>query len=55
MNIRTITAVLGLPALLLGLVTTSAAAAVPTQAPSIVKHSVDDGQCDHIRFLSPKS
>ena len=55
MNIRSIAAALGLPALLLGLVTTSAAAAVPTPASSTVKHSVDDGQCDHIRFLSPKS
>lgn len=54
MNIRSITAVLGLPALLLGLVTTSAAAAVPTPPSSTVKHSVDDGQCDQIRFRSAK-
>ncbi|MEU4288092.1 superoxide dismutase [Kribbella sp. NPDC026596] len=54
MNIRSIAAVLGLPALLLGLVGT-AAAAVPTPASSTVKHSVDDGQCDQIRFLSATS
>lgn len=56
MNVRRITAVLGLPVLLLGGVTTSAAAAdpKPAQSPSIVKHSVNDGQCDHIRFQSAK-
>jgi len=46
-------AVLGLPALVLGLVTTSAAATTgaPPPGPATVKHSVDDGQCDKIRFL----
>lgn len=53
MNIRSITALLGLPALMLGLVTTSAAAtAPPSQGPAVVKHSVDDGRCDHIQFRS---
>jgi hypothetical protein len=57
MNIRRVTAALGLPVLLLGLVTTSAAAAgpAPAPAPSIVKHSVNDGQCDHIRFQTDSS
>ncbi|MEU8227790.1 superoxide dismutase [Kribbella sp. NPDC048915] len=55
MNIRTVSAFIGLPALVLGLVTTSAASAAaptqaPTQAPTVVKHSVDDGECDRIRF-----
>ena len=56
MKIRTIAAAVGLPALLLGLVTTSAAATgappAPTH-PAVVKHSVDDGQCDPIRFMKP--
>ena len=58
MKIRTIAAAVGLPALLLGLVTTSAAASGASPAParsSMVKHSVDDGQCDPIRFLTPQS
>jgi sugar lactone lactonase YvrE len=53
MNIRGITAFVGLPALVLGLAGTSAAAAptqAPAPAPAVVKHSVDDGLCDHIRF-----
>jgi hypothetical protein len=55
MNKRTITAVIGLAALLLGGITTSsaAAAAPPAPGPTVVKHSVDDGQCDQIRFLAP--
>lgn len=54
MNIRNITALIGLPALMLGLVTTSAVAttAPPTQGPAVVKHFVDDGLCDRIRFGS---
>lgn len=54
MNIRNITALIGLPALMLGLVTTSAAAvsAPPEQGPAVVKHFVDDGLCDRIRFGS---
>ena len=58
MKIRTIAAAIGLPALLLGLVTTSAAAsgAPPAPArPAVVKHSMDDGQCDPIRFLTQES
>ncbi len=52
MNIRRITAALGLPVLLMGLISTSAAATgTPGPAPAVVKHSVDDGQCDQIRFL----
>ncbi|MGW6201560.1 SMP-30/gluconolactonase/LRE family protein [Kribbella sp. NPDC055110] len=52
MNIRNITALIGLPALMLGLVTTSAAEATapPAQAPAVVKHSVYDSPCDRIRF-----
>ncbi|WP_371407168.1 hypothetical protein OHA10_16890 [Kribbella sp. NBC_00662] len=55
MNKRTITAVIGLSALLLGGITTSsaAAAAPPAPGPTVVKHSVDDGHCDQIRFLAP--
>jgi sugar lactone lactonase YvrE len=55
MFIRSLTAALGLPALILGLVTTSAAATSAAPAapgPSTVKHSVDNGICDPIRFLS---
>ncbi|MEI8409782.1 MULTISPECIES: SMP-30/gluconolactonase/LRE family protein [unclassified Kribbella] len=59
MFIRSLTAALGLPALILGLVTASAAAtsapAVPASGPSTVKHSVDGGICDPIRFLSAKA
>lgn len=52
MNIRHAMAALGLPVLLMGLVSTSAAATgAPAPRPAVVKHSVDDGQCDPIRFL----
>ncbi|MFI5696311.1 hypothetical protein ACIA58_30930 [Kribbella sp. NPDC051586] len=56
MNKRTITAVIGLSALLLGGITTSSAAAAtpPASGPTVVKHSVDDGHCDQIRFLTPQ-
>ncbi|MFF0269039.1 hypothetical protein [Kribbella sp. NPDC004536] len=54
MKIRRVIAILGLPVLLLGLVTTSAAAgSAPSQAPAIVNHSVDHEHCDPIRFLKP--
>ncbi|GAA1144983.1 hypothetical protein GCM10009630_49570 [Kribbella jejuensis] len=54
MNIRRVIAILGLPVLLLGLVTTSAAAgSTPSPAPAMVKHSVDHEHCDPIRFLKP--
>ena len=54
MNIRRrLAAILGLPVLLLGLVTTSAAAgSAPAPAPAVVKHSVDHEHCDPIRFLT---
>ncbi|HWD77968.1 MAG TPA: hypothetical protein VG497_03780 [Kribbella sp.] len=56
MNIRRVIAVLGVPVLMLGLVTTSAAASTPSPAPATVKHSVnhsvDHEHCDPIRFLS---
>jgi hypothetical protein len=53
MRIRRVTAVLGLPVLMLGLVTTSAAAgSAPTPSPTVVKHSVDHEHCDPIRFLT---
>ncbi|MER7244352.1 hypothetical protein [Kribbella sp. NPDC000426] len=57
MNKRTVTAVVGLAALLLGGLTTSAAAAAtpPASGPTVVKHSVDDGHCDQIRFLTPSA
>jgi len=59
MFIRSLAAALGLPALILGLLTTSVAAtstpAVPAPGPSTVKHSVDGGICDQIRFLSPEA
>lgn len=59
MFIRSLTAALGLPALILGLVTTSAAATsaptIPAPGPSTVKHSVDGGICDPIRFLNAKA
>ena len=61
MFIRSLTAALGLPALILGLVTTSAAATsspvAPAPAPgsSTVKHSVDEGLCDPIRFGTAKA
>ncbi|NUR95574.1 MAG: hypothetical protein HOV67_09975 [Kribbellaceae bacterium] len=52
MNIRRrLTAILGLPVLMLGLVTTSAAAG-NAPAPAVVKHSVDHEHCDPIRFLT---
>ena len=52
MNIRRVIAVLGVPVLMLGLVTTSAAAGTPSPAPATVEHSVDHEHCDPIRFLS---
>jgi hypothetical protein len=53
MNIRRVIAILGLPVLMLGLVTTSAAAgSTPSPAPAMVKHSVDHEHCDPIRFLT---
>ncbi len=59
MMIRSLMAALGLPALILGLVTTSAAATsapvAPAPGPATVKHSVDDGLCDPIRFGNAKA
>ncbi|WP_432888152.1 hypothetical protein ACQPYH_06810 [Kribbella sp. CA-245084] len=57
MNKRTIAAVIGISALLLGGITTSSAAAAspPASGPRVVKHSMDDGHCDPIRFLSPSA
>jgi hypothetical protein len=56
MNKRTVTVVVGLAALLLGGLTTSTAAAAtpPASGPTVVKHSVDGGHCDQIRFLTPE-
>ncbi len=59
MFIRRLAAALGLPALILGLVTTSAAATgapvAPAPGPTVVKHSLDDGMCDKIRFGTTKA
>jgi sugar lactone lactonase YvrE len=53
MFIRSLTAALGLPALILGLVTTSTVATgAPTPASSTFKRSVDHDHCDPIRFLN---
>ena len=55
MNKRTIAAVVGLSALVLGGITTSSAAAAAPPGRTVVKHSVDDGHCDQIRFLTPSA
>jgi hypothetical protein len=59
MFIRRLSAALGLPALILGLVTTSAAATdapvAPAPGPVVIKHSLDDGMCDPIRFGTAKT
>jgi hypothetical protein len=51
MNIRRVTATLGLPVLLMGGLSTSAAATgEPAPGPAVVKQSVYDSPCDKIRF-----
>jgi sugar lactone lactonase YvrE len=51
MNIRRITAALGLPVLLMGLLSTSAAATgEPAPGPAVVQQSAYDSPCDRIHF-----